>query len=265
MRWGHSTDKGMQRPQNEDCYMLFSRDIYDNEPDESVYPFELAAVADGMGGHLAGEVASSLALEEILEYFKSHSSEVSPKNAKKLLVAAIEAANAAVFKAAAANSEYNGMGTTITVALVIRDACWVANVGDSRAYLIAPRRIEQISNDHTLVNELLKAGSISQQDADVFPNKNILTRALGAEGDIAVDTSEFTFEENRYIMLCSDGLTNMIEENEILAVMEEATDIQQKVLKLTQIANENGGTDNITIVAGEVGVSGNSLPNNEKE
>ena len=265
MRWGHATDKGMQRPQNEDCYMLFFREVFDSEQDEPVFPFTLAAVADGMGGHLAGEVASSYALEEILRYFTEKSHAVNPKTAKKLLVEAIELANELIYNAASENADYTGMGTTITAVLVIRDACWVANVGDSRAYLIAADKIDQITKDHTLVNELLLSGSISEKDAEVFPNKNILTRALGVEGKISVDTAEFIFENNGSILLCSDGLTNMLEENEMLSVMKEKIDIQEKAQKLVTMANENGGSDNITVVIGEAKGPDNSSAMYEKE
>lgn len=265
MRWGHATDKGMQRPQNEDCYMLFFREVVDNEQDEPVYPFTLAAVADGMGGHLAGEVASSYALEELERFFNEKSNNVTPKVAKKLLSDAVELANKVVYKASSENPDYKGMGTTITAALVIRDACWVASVGDSRAYLIGPEKIEQITNDHTLVNELLQSGSISEKDAEVFPNKNILTRALGVEGDISVDTAEFIFEDSQAVLLCSDGLTDMLEEKEMLSVMNEKTDVQEKAMKLVKLANENGGKDNITVVIGEAKGSDNSSVMHEKE
>lgn len=237
MRYSLKTDKGIVRSSNQDCCFVT---VFDNK---SCF----AVVCDGMGGPQAGDIASQIAIKNISERFVSGwRNGMSVSSVKNLLTTAINAANICVYDAAVSNEEYNGMGTTLVAAVAIGDELVIANIGDSRAYLITDE-LKLMTKDHSLVQELIDKGELTETDAKFYPYKNVITRALGIEEHIEIDFSEFSFKDGANVLLCSDGLTNFVSENEILNVIRE-NDIACVSEKLVELANRNGGGDNITAV-----------------
>ncbi len=228
------TDIGRKRKINQDC--IFSCEIpIGNLPN-------LFVVADGMGGHKAGDYASSYTVKAI-EREVILDTETSPI---KILRHAIETANAEVYEKAK-EPDYEGMGTTVVAATIIDETMYVANVGDSRLYLIDDE-IEQITKDHSLVEEMVRLGEIDKNDARLHPDKNIITRAIGVSERIDVDFFEVDLEKGDIILLCSDGLSNMIEDEDIRMIIGAQRDVVQMVEELIKVANHNGGKDNISAV-----------------
>ena len=226
------TDPGRQRRRNEDSYVMAP---------------PLFAIADGMGGAQAGEVASRLATASLQESGADAGGE-------QRIADLIQEANSRVYDRSSSDPNTSGMGTTITVALVEDDHVSFGHVGDSRAYLIRGPRIEQLTEDHSLVNELLKTGKLSREEAEVHPQRSVITRALGTDPDVDVDTFSVTAEEGDLFLLCSDGLTDMVSERSILDVVERhRDDIDGALRALVKEANSGGGQDNITVVAFEIG------------
>src|ERR687898_1377275 len=235
LRWGGATNVGRVRTINEDNYM--ARD-----------DVGLWAVADGMGGHRGGEVASEIACAALGQAFADRTVEG--------LVDAIEHANAAVFDAAAGNPDLGGMGTTVVALAVVDeggdDVLAVANVGDSRVYRLAGSDLDQLTEDHSLVADLVRQGSLSPEEAAVHPQRNIVTRVLGVYDRVPVDT--LTVEPvagDRYV-LCSDGLFNEVPEPDISAVLHRLDDPADAAKELVRLAVEGGGRDNITVVVVDV-------------
>ena len=225
------TDTGRKRRHNEDAYVC--------EP-------PLFAIADGMGGAQAGEVASRLAAAALRESGTSGGGE-------RRIADLINEANRRVFDRSNTDPNTSGMGTTITVALVDDGTVAFGHVGDSRAYLIRAGRIEQITEDHSLVNELLKTGKLSPEEAHTHPQKSVITRALGTDPDVDADTFTIAAEPGDVFLLCSDGLTDMLDEAAILELVERDRDDVDAALKsLVRAANRGGGEDNITVVAFEI-------------
>ena len=204
----------------------------------------LFLVADGMGGHNAGDYASKYTIETIVDEI-GKSDEESPVFA---LEKAIKTANTMIRKKASEEIELNGMGTTVVAATINGDKLCVANVGDSRLYIINKRDIKQITRDHSLVEEMVRMGGLKRELARTHPDKNIITRAIGAMDDVEVDFFELTLEKDDVILMCSDGLTNMIEDEEIRMIMQGQRDIVEKAESLIKAANNNGGKDNIAVV-----------------
>jgi PPM family protein phosphatase len=230
-RVGMITDTGRKRRHNEDAYVC--------EP-------PLFAIADGMGGPQAGEVASRLAAAALRESGASGGGE-------QRIVDLIQEANRRVYDRSSSDPHTSGMGTTITVALVDDGTVAFGHVGDSRAYLIRDGRIEQITEDHSLVNELLKTGKLSPEEAHTHPQKSVITRALGTDPDVDADTFTIVAEPGDVFLLCSDGLTNMVDEDAILELVERDRDNLDAALRaLVRAANRGGGEDNITVVAFEI-------------
>ena len=228
------TDIGQKRSNNQDFVNKFVNQA----------GVTLVVVADGMGGHNAGDFASKYAVETLLETIR-----VNPENNPiKIIRTAIETANSSILKEAAEHETMSGMGTTIVLTTIVGDYAYVANVGDSRLYLINDERIIQITKDHSLVEEMVRMGEISEEDARNHPDKNVITRALGATKDVAVDFFDVHLESGDRLLLCSDGLTNMVldEDIEDIIVSEELLETAGK--RLVEAANENGGKDNIGIV-----------------
>jgi len=221
---GVATDKGQVREGNEDAYLV--------EP-------PLYAVADGMGGHRGGEVASQLALETIADLFRK---------GDVPLVDQVRRANRAVFERSGEDRSVAGMGTTLTAALVHGEQAHVLHVGDSRAYLLRAGAFRQLTEDHTLVNRMVKAGEITPEEAEVHPHRNVITRSLGTEADVDVDEQEVGLLDGDQLVLCSDGLTGMLSEGQIQAILEAATSAQEAADRLVRAANRAGGVDNITVV-----------------
>lgn len=237
MKVYYETNKGLMRENNEDNLIVEETDRY-----------SLYAVADGMGGHKAGEVASSIAIEAIRECFRNEFSREDFK-APSFIMKSVDEANTKIRKKAMASEECSGMGTTITMAVIDLDlkTAYIGNVGDSRAYVIKDNSITQITDDHTYVNELLKDGRITRAEAKSHPKRNVITRAVGSEETVQADIFEIEVSDSDIVLLCTDGLTTHLSDDKILeTIMEYGT--SESVQKLIKKANDNGGTDNITII-----------------
>jgi len=221
---GVATDIGRVRERNEDSYLV--------EP-------PLYAVADGMGGARGGAVASSMALDKLEELFRS---------GKGSLTELIGSANRAVFERSISDRKVSGMGTTLTAATVDDEGAHLGHVGDSRAYLLRAGALRQLTDDHTLVNRMVKAGEITPQEAGTHPHRNVLTRSVGTEPEVDVDVEDVPLIDGDRLLLCSDGLTGMVTEPQIQAILEAAPDPQDAADRLIKAANRAGGIDNITVV-----------------
>ena len=231
------TDRGRVRTDNQDAY--FAGKI----TDDSVF----AVVCDGMGGANAGNIASELAVRHISEYvIRSYRDGMDMTDTEKTLKNAIVSANISLYDKAVNNAELTGMGTTAVAAFVKDGAAVIAHVGDSRIYLVNGE-IKQLTRDHSVVQSLIESGKITPEDAKVHPRKNVITRALGAEEDVAVDSDCLNLSDGDTLLLCSDGLTNFLDDKDILTVFQN-NDISAVAEKLVETANENGGGDNITVV-----------------
>jgi serine/threonine protein phosphatase PrpC len=241
-RYTGVTDPGRRRRRNEDAYVC--------EP-------PLFAIADGMGGAQAGEVASGLAaavLEEATGDVQRN------EHGEERLASLIQEANRRVFRRSNEDAATSGMGTTMTVALVDDSDGTIAfgHVGDSRAYRIRGGELEQLTDDHSLVGELVRSGRLSPEEAETHPQRSVITRALGTEPDVDVDTFTTKAEPQDIYVLCSDGLTDMISPHEILAIVERSRDLDDAARALIEAANAGGGEDNITVVLFEI--DGNGRP-----
>lgn len=223
------TDVGRVRPINEDSFYL-------PEPGE-----RFCAVADGMGGHNAGEVASALAVET----FSAAMREARKPNGHALREA-VERANDAVFREASRDESKSGMGTTFTALSEDKKGVYIAHVGDSRAYLIRNGAIMRVTMDHTLVEEMVLQGLITVREAKVHPKRNYITRALGTGREVEVDLIQLDTRPGDVFLLCTDGLSNAVEEREMLSTLSSDQSWKDKVAALVRIALENGGHDNIT-------------------
>ena len=237
------SDLGNVRTNNEDIGMFYR--IADEEiTREKGY---LLLVADGMGGHKAGEVASRMAVETISqEYFKQNGNN---GNIEKNLSKAFAAANKKIFELAAKNKAYQGMGTTCTAFVVVGESVYYAHAGDSRGYFIKKDAILRVTEDHTYVQELVNKGEITSQEADTHPKRNILTNAMGTRPEIRIDTGkcEWSFTINDKLLLCSDGLYDYITETEMQAILNERP-IHDAAEYMIQETKKRGGHDNVTVV-----------------
>ena len=223
------TDIGRMRPINEDSYYA---------PREGEH---FCAVADGMGGHNAGEVASALAIQVFSEALRA-----AEHLSAETLHAAVERANEAVYSQALENEGQSGMGTTFSALAEQGETAYLAHVGDSRIYLVRRGAILQLTTDHTLVEEMVQKGLITPREARVHPKRNIITRALGTEESVQIDIVQMGTRPGDAFFLCSDGMTNYVDEREILRTAMSARDWPDKLKHLVSIALENGGADNIT-------------------
>lgn len=237
MKVYYDTNKGLMRENNEDNLIVEETDRYN-----------LFAVADGMGGHKAGEVASFIAIDNIRECFKK-SCEQENFQAPSFIIDSVQSANDKIREEALKKEECAGMGTTITMAVIDLDLniAYIGNVGDSRAYILKNNEITQITDDHTYVNELLKEGKITKGQAKHHPKRNVITRAVGSEECVHADIFEIELFENDVILLCTDGLTTHLSDEKIRDTLMEYGS-SESVQKLIKLANDNGGTDNITII-----------------
>lgn len=236
MRTFSMTHIGRRRDMNQD-YMYTSTTPVGSLPN-------LFVVADGMGGHNAGEYASRFTVDKMVEVISQYRQQ-EPVAAMK---EALTEANSQLLEEAGADPSKSGMGTTVVAATVIGDLLHVANIGDSRLYVIDHEAIRQITRDHSLVEEMVRLGEMDKAAAKVHPDKNIITRAIGVTRELAVDFFEVELRPGDMILLCSDGLTNMVEDEEIKEIVMEQKNIVEKAEKLINTANENGGKDNITVV-----------------
>ena len=226
------SDPGRKRRRNEDAFVL--------EP-------PLFAVADGMGGAQAGELASGLAAAALRE------DEPGPLGGEERVASLIREANRRVYQRSNEDAAVSGMGTTMTVALVEDGRVSIGHVGDSRAYLVRDGRLEQLTEDHSLVAELVRSGKLSPEEAESHPQRSVITRALGTDPDVDVDTFSLDARPGDVFLLCSDGLTSMVGDDDILAVLDEHRgDLGAAVKALIRAANKGGGEDNITVVCFEI-------------
>ena len=238
MRIYSATDVGQKRKMNQD-YVFVSKDPVGNLPN-------LFVVADGMGGHNAGDFASSHAVQILVEEIRKDAD----FNPIKMIRHAIEAANTEILSRAQSEEDLRGMGTTIVVATIVGHYAYVANVGDSRLYLIN-QGITQLTKDHSLVEEMVRLGGIKPEEAKHHPDKNIITRAIGAKADVEVDFYEHRLKRGDIILMCTDGLSNMVEDEELFHIVQGGRDIVESGTSLVETAKENGGTDNIGVVLTE--------------
>ena len=238
------TDVGVKRNMNQDFVYASDQPVGNLS--------NLYIVADGMGGHNAGDLASRYTVEVMVDYIEG-ASETRPI---PLLEEVIEAANRKVLERAMEDKQLEGMGTTVVAATVQDDCLYVANVGDSRLYLLDGSSIEQITKDHSLVEEMVRSGQIGREEARNHPEKNVITRAVGVKSRLRIDFFDIALYEGDRFLLCSDGLTNMVEDEDIFEMVKRETSLERAAHRLVVLANRNGGKDNISVVLAEPTVSG---------
>lgn len=230
------THIGRRRETNQD-------DMYTSEQAIGSLP-NLFLVADGMGGHAAGDFASRYTIEKIVEHIGTSAY----KEPVAILKEAVQCANEELIGVAEREPEKQGMGTTIVASTIIDQRMYTANVGDSRLYVVNGQGITQITRDHSLVEEMVRLGEMDKADAKYHPDKNIITRAIGVMPEVSVDFFETTLEAGDIVLMCTDGLTNMVDDEDIKRIVLAQRDMVERAEKLVEAANENGGRDNITVV-----------------
>ena len=235
MRVYGKTDVGLVRKVNQDF-------IYYSQTPVGAFP-NLFIVADGMGGHNAGDFASRYAVECFLKYIKTSK----PDALIRMVDEGVKYANRKLIEKAAEDESLRGMGTTMVVAYIEDDQLFVGNIGDSRLYLL-DKEINQVTEDHSFVATLVRAGELTKEQARNHPDKNIITRAVGAEDKVEPDFFTVELQEGEIVLMCSDGLTNMLEDEEIRMIISGARDLVEKAESLVEAANANGGRDNISVI-----------------
>lgn len=236
MKSFYLTDAGKVRDHNEDSVIIVKNR-------ENNY---LMAVSDGMGGHSCGEIASSIVIGYLGHHFQEHFYKMNKEQAINFIKDSIDEVNSMIFKYVDEHPESRGMGTTLVMAIVTTDYILMANIGDSSGFVVKDKHLHKITYDHTLVNLLVSAGELSQEEAKNHPRKNVLMKALGANDPIDADIYDCDMDIDA-IMLCSDGVTNMLEVDQIEKVLDSELEIEEKVVKLIQKCNNRGGLDNISI------------------
>ncbi|MHB8065657.1 MAG: Stp1/IreP family PP2C-type Ser/Thr phosphatase [Ruminiclostridium sp.] len=241
MKYGVKTDRGIKRQLNEDnCNVLVG---YYGVP-------ACFVIADGMGGHKCGEVASKQAVDSVCNHLLNANWET--EDLSGLLKNIIASVNDELYKFSLLDESTQGMGTTLIITVLRNGKLFVGHVGDSRVYLIRENSIQKVTWDHSYIEELVKNGSITKDEAMNHPKKNVITRAVGYELDLQVDTYEIDVLENDEVLLCTDGLTNMLAEDEILGIITKTEDPQVACDTLIENANNKGGDDNITVIIGRI-------------
>lgn len=235
------SDRGMLRELNEDSFNVL--DGSSREPVSFI-------IADGMGGHNSGEVASKMAVDLITSdllqasgYIDKDRPDITDK-----LKDIVTSTNEKIYEASLREESNMGMGTTLTMAVVHKDKLFIGHIGDSRLYIIRNGAMKQLTTDHTFVDELVRSGSLTNEEAATHPKKNLLTRALGCSGSLEVDVFECSIKNNDVFLMCTDGLTNSLTEDEIMETVVAGEDLQTACDKLISKANDNGGEDNITVI-----------------
>jgi len=232
------TDCGKVRQTNEDAGGVFF-----NEAKQA-----LAVVADGMGGHQAGEIASDLAVKTVRENYELTAEFTNISDAEEWVRRIIKKMNEDVYRFATGDESLTGMGTTVVLALCTREFVVIGHVGDSRCYLWNDgTALSRITSDHSLVNELVKTGQISETDAEVHPRKNVLIKAIGTDESISPDIKTIEWKGNDRLLLCSDGLSNKITDEELATSLQSMQDLKETAKELITLANDRGGEDNITL------------------
>ncbi|MFZ3063610.1 MAG: Stp1/IreP family PP2C-type Ser/Thr phosphatase [Actinomycetota bacterium] len=233
VRYAAKTDIGKLREINEDTFLVEDK---------------IFAVADGMGGHRAGEVASSMAIDILKKRAGEFEEGDTPQRIQKMLKEALDEVNDAIVKKGETQGDYLGMGTTLTAFHISERRIFLVHIGDSRAYLIRKEKITQLTQDHTLVADMVGKGEISEEEARIHPLKNILVRALGTDVKAEADLLSEEVQPGDRILLCSDGLSSMLRDEEILSIVNESESLENACQRLIDTANTNGGEDNITVV-----------------
>ncbi|TYR82675.1 Stp1/IreP family PP2C-type Ser/Thr phosphatase [Priestia megaterium] len=231
------TDRGRIRQHNEDSGGVFLND----------HGQVLAIVADGMGGHRAGDIASAMAVQKLQDKWKESECLNNPEDAAQWIREHVKKINEDIHKYANEHEECKGMGTTIVLAICAEDFCTIGNIGDSRCYLFNNHGFKQVTEDHSLVNELVKNGQITKEDAEHHPRKNILLRALGTEENVSLDVKTIEVEKEDVLLLCSDGLSNKVNDDKLKELLQSSSSLQETGTRLITLANELGGEDNITL------------------
>ncbi|MFZ5632916.1 MAG: Stp1/IreP family PP2C-type Ser/Thr phosphatase [Bacillota bacterium] len=235
MKWSQMTEVGLVRKKNEDSLCVV--------PDLALF-----AVADGMGGHQAGEVASRIAVESVSRRIRNGSND----EAVKSLLEGVRLANSKIYSASRDKPTYRGMGTTLTAAVIREKELILAHVGDSRAYIIRGNKIYPLTEDHSLVQEMFRHGGITKEQARDHPHRNVLTRALGTDPLVDVDLIRIKLEKGDILLLCTDGLSGLLEDDEMLRLVREAAHPDQAVQGLVSEAMKRGGSDNISVIVVEI-------------
>ena len=242
------SDTGMMRDHNEDSFLVSQTESF-------------VVVADGMGGHQSGEVASGMAIEEITNFYNNTKGQTEPielpnwpsgrrkpkSREERRLIASIVRANASINKAAGENPKYNGMGTTCVAAYFVQEGVIIAHVGDSRCYRFRKGVVEQITEDHSLANEYIRSGILKPEDLPSFPYKNVITRAVGLQESVEVETNFYKHEDGDIYLLCSDGLSDPVKVPQMTEILSQySDDLPRACRELIIAANKNGGPDNVT-------------------
>jgi serine/threonine protein phosphatase PrpC len=246
IRYAAKTDPGLKRNHNEDYFSLIE--------DEQLF-----LVADGMGGHACGEVASKMAADVIREFFSRSRDDDATwpyKMDRQLsylenrLVVGIKLANQRIFEAAAKDARLKGMGTTVVISQIAGDRLYIAHVGDSRCYRIRGEQVQQLTRDHSLLEDYKDARpDMSDEEQRKFPHKNVITRALGMRETVQVDVSADDIQDGDVFVLCSDGLSGMVDNRKLADTVLKSNDLENAVTGLVDAANQAGGSDNITVLA----------------
>ncbi len=243
--YSSKVDLGVQRELNEDSILTSETTISSHNNTQRIYMF---IVADGMGGHNKGELASNMAVTYFHKKFTPVILDLNRKNICSEIKNTLLAVNKEILNYSINHSECEGMGTTFTVAIIHNQILYVSHVGDSRVYLIDSRDIIQITKDHSLVQEMIDRREITKEEAKRHSKKNVITRVIGYFGDVKIDAYEHILAKNDYILLCSDGLSNYIEDNEIFENIHKYVSSEYICEKLVKLAKDRGGSDNISII-----------------
>lgn len=235
MKFAYRTDIGHRRTNNQDSVGVFSNQV----------GAQIAIVADGMGGHQGGDVASEMVVSHLGSTFEKNQS-ATIDELIRWLIFELNSENKRILDKALHHTDLSGMGTTFVAVLMVDDTYIVANIGDSRCYRFREGTLKQLTEDHSLVNELVKHGDITPEDAKHHPQKNLITRSLGISKDVDADVTIYHSYTNDYLLLCSDGLTNMVSDDQIQEILASKSTLQEKCDTLVTLANESGGLDNIT-------------------
>ena len=237
MKVAYRTAIGEQRADNEDYV-----DVFTNRAGQ-----HLAIVADGIGGHQGGDVASAMAVSHLGHNFEATRWQTA-QEARQWLSGQITVENRSIIEKSNQFADLNGMGTTLVAAVYFPTEVVIASIGDSRAYLLRDGKLRQLTEDHSLVNELVKRGELSRQAARHHPQKNIIVRSLGISADANFDLNTYPLVEGDQLLLCTDGLTNMVDDAQLKAVLESPVTVAQKCDRLVELANSAGGLDNISVL-----------------
>lgn len=240
-----SSHVGMKRNHNEDNFLVLTEE-------------NLFCVADGMGGHASGEIASKMAVDELAEFFQltgkdedmtwPYKMDKSRNYDENRLTTGIKLANARIFERQSVETKYRGMGTTIVTVHFAANAAYIGHVGDSRVYSFRAGELRQVTEDHSLLNDYLKARKLSPEEIESFPHKNVIVRALGMKDTVQVDVGRFEPHDGEVFLLCSDGLSGMVTDEEIQTVLCDEPDLNKACDRLIEMANAAGGTDNVTCI-----------------